>query len=323
MSKNILLLETIHPDALTLLEKEPEVRLFKRYDMELGPDSLQQIDAVITRGIGQVNQSLLDKCPRLKIAARCGVGLDNFDTKACTSRGISILNTPGANAQTVAEHTMALMLLLQRNLFTAITESKKGNWAIRNSIATDELFSKTLGIIGMGNIGQKVAHMAAAFGMRVLYWSQSHKNVPFEFVTKDELLSQADIITLHLPAGPGTDAMINEHSLALMKKGAFLINTARRSLVDENALLAALDSGQLAGYAADVPFSPSPEQGHALLSHPKVLLSPHMSSLTSTTYRQMCLLSAHNVLAMLQGKPPTAGCMFNENDLKSINAISQ
>jgi D-3-phosphoglycerate dehydrogenase len=207
------------------------------------------------------------------------------------------------------------MLTIQRNLFEALSEVKKGNWASRSTFKSDELSGKTLGIFGLGNIGLKVANIASAFGMKVIYWSPSEKNVPYDLVDKETLFQTADIISLHLPLNEETNGMINKEVFNLMRTGAILINTARGPLVEREALLNALDTGKLAGYAADVPFSPPPTADDALISHPKAFITAHVSSLTATTYKNMCMSTVKNVLAVLRGNTPSQGCIFNASAL--------
>lgn len=313
---NILLLETIEESAFQILENQPDIKLFKYYETPTLSEDLQKIDAVITRGLGQVNLALMDACPNLKIAARCGVGLDNVDVKEATKRGIKVVNAPGSNANTVAEHTIALILMLQRNLYQALNDVKIGNWAARSTFKSDEVGEKTIGILGLGNIGLKVAKIADALGMKVVYWSQSKKDVPYEYVSKEELLKNSDIISIHIPLTAETEKMFDANTFSKFKPNAILVNTARGQLIDKQALVDALNSGKLGGYGADVPTSPAPTADDPLISHPKVLITAHISSLTSTTYRNMCISTVNNVLAILRNQPPQQNCIFN---LKELN----
>lgn len=312
---HVLLLETIEDESFELLKNEKDIQLHLAWEGMPAADILEGIDAVITRGIGQVNRALYDACPNMKVAARCGVGLDNVDVAEASKRGIRVINAPGSNASTVAEHTISLMLTIQRNLFEALSAVKNGQWASRSSFKSDELNGKTLGILGLGNIGLKVANIAAAFGMKVIYWSPSKKEVPYLLVDKETLFRSADIISLHLPLNAETKDIIDEEVFNKMKQGAILINTARGALVNRDALLSALDTGKLAGYGADVPFSPPPTADDALISHPKSFLTAHVSSLTATTYKNMCLSTVKNVLAVLHGQAPDPQCIFNATSL--------
>ncbi len=312
---HVLLLETIENESFELLKNEKDIQLHLAWEGMPAADILEKIDAVITRGIGQVNRALYDACPNMKVAARCGVGLDNVDVAEASKRGIKVINAPGSNASTVAEHTISLMLTIQRNLFEALSAVKNGQWASRSSFKSDELNGKTLGILGLGNIGLKVANIAAAFGMKVLYWSPSNKEVPYLLVGKETLFRSADIISLHLPLNEETKDIVDEEVFNKMKQGAILINTARGALVNRDALLSALDTGKIAGYGAGVPFSPPPTADDALISHPKSFITAHVSSLTATTYKNMCLSTVKNVLAVLHGQTPDPQCIFNATSL--------
>lgn len=313
--KNILLLETIADEANQLLSEAKDVEVFTAFAGLPPAEVLSKIDAVITRGLGQVNQQLMDACPQLVVAARCGVGLDNVDVAEASKRKIKVVNAPGSNASTVAEHTIALMLMLQRNLFQALNDVKSGNWAARSTFKSDELGEKTLGILGLGNIGLKVAKIAEALGMRVIYWSKSPKDVPYQYVSKAELLASSDLISIHVPLTAETSNLINAEALSKVKPSCIIVNTARAQIVDKAALVEALNSGKLAGYGADVPTSPAPTAADELISHPKALITAHVSSLTATTYKNMCVSTVNNVLAILRGQEPTAGCIFNSKDL--------
>lgn len=312
---HVLLLETIEDESFELLKNEKDIQLHLAWEGMPAADILEGIDAVITRGIGQVNRALYDACPNMKVAARCGVGLDNVDVAEASKRGIKVINAPGSNASTVAEHTISLMLTIQRNLFEALSAVKNGQWASRSSFKSDELNGKTLGILGLGNIGLKVANIAAAFGLKVIYWSPSNKEVPYLSVDKETLFRSADIISLHLPLNEETKDIVDEEVFNKMKQGAILINTARGALVNRDALLSALDTGKIAGYGADVPFSPPPSADDALISHPKTFITAHVSSLTATTYKNMCLSTVKNVLALLHGQTPDPYCIFNATSL--------
>jgi D-3-phosphoglycerate dehydrogenase / 2-oxoglutarate reductase len=315
MTKNILLLETIADEAFQLLSDAEDVAIHTAFDGLPAAEVLAGIDAVITRGLGQVNALLMDSCPRLAVAARCGVGLDNVQVAEATRRNIKVVNAPGSNANTVAEHSIALMLMLQRNLFQALTDVKSGNWAARSTFKSDEVGEKTLGILGLGNIGGKVAHIAAALGMEVIYWSKSPKAVPYRHVSKEALLALSDVISIHLPFNAETENLIDAEALRQVKPSCIIINTARSQIVDKTALVAALETGKLAGYGADVPMLPAPAAEDALIAHPKALITAHVSSLTATTYKNMCLRTVNNVLAILRGQAPDEDCVFNRGDL--------
>jgi D-3-phosphoglycerate dehydrogenase / 2-oxoglutarate reductase len=315
MKKKILLLETLADEAYHILADAEDIEILPIYEMIISEIEFAEIDAVITRGIGKVNIELLDKCPKLFVAARCGVGLDNVDVASATLRNIKVLNAPGSNAATVAEHTIALMLMLERNLYQAINDVKAGNWAARATFKSDELGQKTLGIIGLGNIGLKVAKIAEALGMKIQYWSQTKKEVTYEFVDLETLYKTSDVISLHIALKENTQNLINSDAFSLFKPETILINTARAQLVDKESLVKALNSSQLAAYGADVPMNPAPAVDDSLISHPKALITAHVSSLSSTTYKNMCVSTVNNVLAILRNQEPDCNCIFNLNEL--------
>jgi D-3-phosphoglycerate dehydrogenase / 2-oxoglutarate reductase len=315
--KNVLLLETIADEALTLLKQAENIQIFTAYvDIPLAKIlSENTIHAVITRGKGQVNKALMEACPQLQVAARCGVGLDNVDVKEATLRKIKVVNAPGANASTIAEHTLSLMLMLQRNLYQSINEVKTGNWEARSRFQGDELNGKTLGILGMGNIGKKVAKLADAFGMKVLYWSRTKAKNKYKFASFETLIKKSDIISIHLPYLPETHHLIDEKAFSLMKPHTLLINTARGTIIDQDILYKKLENKDIAGFGADVLAAEPPPPNDPLLTHPKALITAHVGSLTATTYTKMCVSTVNNVLAILAGKEPQIESVFNRKEL--------
>jgi D-3-phosphoglycerate dehydrogenase / 2-oxoglutarate reductase len=315
--KNVLLLETIADEALTLLTQAENIQIFTAYGDELLAKIMAEntIHAVITRGKGQVNKALMEACPQLQVAARCGVGLDNVDVKEATLRKIKVVNAPGANASTIAEHTLSLMLMLQRNLYQSINEVKTGNWEARSRFQGDELNGKTLGILGMGNIGKKVAKLADAFGMKVFYWSRSKVENKYKYASFETVLKKSDIVSIHLPYLPETHHLIDEKAFSLMKPHALLINTARGTIIDQDILYKKLDNRDIAGFGADVLAAEPPLPNDPLLTHPKALITAHVGSLTATTYTKMCVSTVNNVLAILAGKEPQVESVFNRKEL--------
>jgi phosphoglycerate dehydrogenase-like enzyme len=302
MRKNVLLLESVADEALAVLQEN--VNVLTAYDAT----SLKDVHAIITRGKKWIDKALIDACPLLQVVARCGVGLDNVDVAEATARKIRVINAPGSNAATIAEHALALMLMLKRDLYTSVDRVKQNDWDWRNQYAGDELNGKTLGILGMGNIGKRVARLGEAFDMKVVYWSRSAQEMSME-----EVLRQSDIVSLHLPLNKDTEKIIGEEQLALMKPNALLINTARGALIDHVALLDALNAQDIAGFAADVLPDEPPVHSLLLVQHPRVIVTPHSASLTATTYRQMCLYTVNNVVAVLAGREPEVNSVYNRN----------
>jgi D-3-phosphoglycerate dehydrogenase / 2-oxoglutarate reductase len=244
---------------------------------------LESADALIVRSAVQVNAELLARAPRLRVIGRAGVGVDNIDLEPATRQGIAVMNTPGANAVAVAEHTFAMMLAMARHLCLADELTHAGKWE-KKSLQGTELRGKTLGIVGLGRVGMEVARRARAFGMTVIghdpYVSTAvAKEQGIRMAALEELYAVADYLTLHVGLTPQTNGMINAESLKKMKRGVRLVNCARGELVDENALAHALTSGQVAGAALDV-FAEEPLKNSPLAAMRNVILTPHIGGST-------------------------------------------
>lgn len=315
MRKNVLLLETIAAEALAVLQAH--VNVFTGYDEASVRNVVanETIHAIITRGKGLINKPLMDTCPHLQVVARCGVGLDNVAVAEATAKKIMVINAPGSNAATIAEHTLSLMLMLMRNMYESVFQVKQDNWNWRNQYTGDELNGKTLGVLGMGNIGKRVARLGEAFGMEVLYWGKSAQDLPYKYLDMEDVLRLSDVVSLHLPLSNETDSIIGEKQLGIMKTGSLLINTARGALIDHAALLQALNAGTIAGFAADVLPDEPPAQSTGIVHHPRSIITPHSGSLTAATYRQICLLTINNVVAVLTGNTPDRNSIYNRNAL--------
>jgi D-3-phosphoglycerate dehydrogenase / 2-oxoglutarate reductase len=306
----ILLLEPIQADAIALLDD------FERTMLPNTPAELEHavasepIQAILTRGRGQIDDALMARCRKLRVVARCGVGLDNIDLAAAKRRGIAVIYAPGSTTSAVAEHTLMLMLAAARRLGQTTAAVHAGNWAVRDGYSSTELNGKTLGIIGMGAIGRRVAALAAAFGMSIVAWTRSGDTAGYPALPLLELLGAADLVSLHVALTPATRHMIGAEELALMRPGALLINTARGALIDQAALAAALERGALGYFASDVLDPEPPNTGERLLASPHTLITPHIAAITDTTYRAMCVRTAANVLALLRGEAPEAASVY-------------
>lgn len=306
----ILLLESLHPEAEALLAGAGE--LVRAKDPNAPDCDFGAVRAILTRGRGRIPDALLARCPALRVVARAGVGLDNLDTAAAARRGIPVVFAPGGNSLTVAEHTLALVLDLVRGITRSANQVAAGRWEDRGSYAGNEIRGLVLGVLGFGAIGQRVAKLADAFGMRVVVLAHRDRSVPapYEAASLSEVLRVADVVTLHLPLTPATKGLLGASELAAMKAGAFLVNTARGALIDGAALRAALAAGRLGGFAADVLEQEPPAPNDPLLRGGRVLLTPHVASLTALTYRAMCVDTARNVAAILSGESPDARSLF-------------
>jgi D-3-phosphoglycerate dehydrogenase len=308
---SILLLESLHADAETLLAQHDTVVLTETPAQALAAAEAGGVSSILTRGKGRITRELMQACGNsLKAVCRAGAGLDTVDVAAAKELGIAVIYAPGKNAATTAEHTMLLMLAAARKLAVLNAHVKAGDWAIRATYEGIELNGKTLGIIGMGNIGSRVAWLAQAFGMNVLYWSRAARDARWAFCELDDLLREADVVSLHIALNEQTKGMIGIRELSLMKPNALLINTARGALVDASALEAVLVEGRLGGYAADVMAQQPPDPNDPLLKNERATLTPHVAGLTDRTYRDVCLFCAQNVLAAVKGEAPDAASIF-------------
>ncbi len=306
----ILLLETIHPEAQALLASYDRVRLASTADAVREAVEQEQVVAIVTRGRGQISAGLIAACPALRAVARCGVGLDNIDSAAASARGVAVVYAPGSTTGAVAEHTLMLMLAAARRLVAAATMVRADHWEFRNGYQGYDLAGRTLGIVGMGAIGQRVAHLAEGLGMEVIYWSRRRRSPNDNYVELPILMARADVISLHVELTPETRHLIGSRELALLRPGAILINTARGAVVDQQAVVEALSDGRLAAFAADVLEREPPVADEALLDDDRVTLTPHIAALTDVTYRTMCVRTAANLLAVLRGEQPEADSLY-------------
>ncbi len=267
---------------------------------------ISEYDALIVRGQTRVNAEVFSAATNLKVVGRAGVGVDNIDLAAANLNNVTVVNSPYATTQAVAEHVLALLFSLARSIPTADETMKSGLWRKKQFMGV-EIKDKVLGIIGMGNIGSSLAQMSKPLGMQVIGYDPLISDADIERrgaspVNIQELYVQSDFISIHVPLNPETRGMINGGSFGTMKRGVRLICTARGGIVDETALLAALESGQVAGAALDV-FAKEPPGMSALVSHPKVVATPHISAQTAEAQARAAVDIAREVLAALQGDP--------------------
>ncbi|MCC6589535.1 MAG: phosphoglycerate dehydrogenase [Bryobacterales bacterium] len=245
---------------------------------------LADCDALVVRSAVKVNADVLSKAPKLRVIGRAGVGVDNVDMKAATAAGVLVMNTPGGNAVSVAEHTLAMMLSLARNVIGASASTKSGKWEKKKFLG-NELRGKTLGVVGLGNIGRELVIRARAFEMRIIGTDpyvnpQVAADLGAELVSLDELYAQSDYISLHVGVTEETRGMINAATIAKMKDGVRIINCARGELIDQAALLDALNSGKVAGAGLDVFDPEPPKEGERLLAAANLIATPHIGGST-------------------------------------------
>lgn len=265
-----------------------------------------EYDALIVRGRTKVTAAVFDAAPRLKVVGRAGVGVDNIDLNAAKAHNVIVVNSPTATTIAVAELTLGLMLAVVREIPRADATMKAGQW-IKKELEGRELWRKTLGVIGFGRIGTEVARRAKAFDMEILAYdpllpAEAIRLRGGEPVSLDELLRRADMITLHVPLDENTRNLLNAEAFAKMKDGVYIICAARGGVIDEEALLQALNSGKVAGAGLDV-FATEPPGATALVTHPKVVCTPHIGAQTVEAQTRAAEDIAIEVLAALEGKP--------------------
>lgn len=265
-----------------------------------------EYDALIVRGRTKVTPAVFEAGKKLKVVGRSGVGVDNIDLNAAKQHHVTVVNAPIATTIAVAELTLGLMLAVLREIPRADAGMKEGKW-LKKELEGGELWENTLGIIGFGRIGQAVAKRAAAFDMKIIAYdpvvsAEDIRKQGAEPVNLDELFARSDVITIHTPLTDSTRNILNAEAFAKMKKGVYIVCAARGGVIDEAALLAALDSGHVAGAGLDV-FATEPPGQSPLVTHPKVVTTPHIGGQTVQAQRRAANDIATEVLAALEGKP--------------------
>lgn len=307
MSKRVLLTDKIAADAVRILEGFPDVEatsIGTPSNSEL-IEMIPDFEAIIVRSPTKVTGPVIDAAKRLKFIGRAGVGVDNIDVGAATRRGIVVMNSPRSNTISTAEHTLAMMLAMAREIPRASATVTAGKWE-RESFKGIELNGKTLGIIGLGRVGREVSTRAVAFGMKVLAYDPV-VSAPDAWVSGarlveiKDLIVNSDWITVHVPLENETRALIGAAELAAMKTGVFLVNCARGGIIDETALANALDAGHVAGVALDVYEKEPPAGDHRLFKHPRCVFSPHLGGQTVDAQRRVATDVAESIGLALTG----------------------
>lgn len=300
----VLVAEKISPDGVDRLRDEFDVDAFDLIPHEELVAKIGDYDALIVRSGTNVDAEVIERADRLKIIGRAGIGVDNIDLKAATKKGIMVANVPESNVISAAEHTIAVLMAMARNIPAAHASMAAGEWR-RSKYQGVELYGKTLGVIGLGRIGSLVAERASAFGMRLIGYDPFISNTKAQHLGVDvkpleEVLSESDFITLHVPKTKETYHLIGADQLALMKKGARIINVSRGGVVDEDALADAISSGHIAGAALDV-FECEPPSESPLCRMEGVVVTPHLGASTSEAQYKAGVAIADQVIAGLKG----------------------
>ena len=301
----VLVCDPIHEDGVKILKDAGfEVDINPEISYEELKRRVRDYDVLVVRSRTKVTREIIDAGEKLKVVGRAGAGIDNIDVEAAKEKGVKVLNTPEAPAIAVAELTIGLLLSLARQIPRADSSMKEGRWA-KKEFRGWQLNGKTFGVIGLGHIGEKVARLAKAFGMKILITKRTPpspeilKELEAEFVSLDELLRRSDVISLHVPLTPQTYHMIGEREIQLMKDGAFIINTSRGAVVDEKALFNALKSGKLGGAALDV-YEMEPPKDYSLMKLPNVVCTPHIGAQTVEAQRAASTLLAQKIVKTLK-----------------------
>lgn len=305
----VLLSEEIHPDGRARLEAHANVRLASALDEVTLCVAARDADAIVLRSRGYISAAVMDAAPRLRVIGRHGVGVDNVDVEAATAHGIQVVNVPDANVISVSEHVIAMILSLVRHVREADRAVRSGDWTQRDRELGWEITGGTLGVVGLGAIGQRVSRICrAAFDMTILYADtesrpEAEEALGARRVTLDELLEVADVVTLHVPLLPSTRNLIGRRELDMMRTDALLVNTSRGAVVDEHALAEALCGGKLGGAAIDVFTEEPPPLNHPLLSCERALVTPHSAGMTQQSSKRMAMV-VEDILTVLTGGEP-------------------
>jgi len=300
----------IHPDAHALLDAEARVVVTTE---ETEPAFLKvaaDADGILIRGKPAATASLMTACRKLRVLGRHGVGLDTVDIPAATKLGVAVVHAPGSNSQAVAEHALMLMLTCAKHTFEIDRLTKKGDWSARTSVHNIELGGRTLGIVGVGNVGRRVATFAAALGMRVLGYDpyvdpgELRRRGVEPVASLDTMLPQCDVVTFHTPLTPETRGMLGAKNIALMKPGAIVVNTSRGGVQTEPELFEALTRGTLAAAGLDVWEQEPTSLDNPIFNLPNVVCSAHVAGVTREAHRVAGLQVAGEMLRVLRGERP-------------------
>lgn len=278
----ILTNDGLQQSAISKLEALGIEVVNTHYNQDILGEKLKDFDAIVIRSATKLTKDVLDEASKgkLKLAIRAGVGIDNIDVKCAEDLGITVRNTPNASSDSVAELAIGHMFSIARFLGESNSTMRNGEWNKKKYQGT-EIYGKTLGIIGMGRIGKSLAKKAEALGMKVIYYTieGKHDELHYEFFNFEDVLKSSDFLSIHVPYNKDTESLIGENEFNIMKDGIYIVNCSRGKVVDEDALLKALESGKVSGAGIDV-FEKEPTENKALVNHPRVSVSPHIGAST-------------------------------------------
>lgn len=305
--KRVVVSHPLYRDGMNLLDGKVNLVIPNNGDSDVIIDSLRDADGFILR-IGKIDRKAIETCPNLRVITRPGVGYDNVDVQAATEHGIPVVICPSSNSRAVAEHTLMLLLACSKNLTESDRETRGGNFNIRNRFTAVDIIGRTLVLVGFGRIGSELASMCKCLGMRIgvydPYVDRQSVDVSGFTYYKDllEALAAADFVSLHMPLTPVTRGMISTAQFAAMKPTAFLLNAARGDVVDEAALVQALEEEKIAGAGLDVLSTEPMPADHPLMRFPNVIITPHMAAQTQETASRLAIMAAEGTLAVLNNE---------------------
>lgn len=299
--------QAVCQEGLDMLKSIADIYVADNQDPNNYLDEMEKADALIVR-IAKCDGNAIEKSPSLKVIGRTGVGYDTVDVETATKLGIPVVITPGANNRSVAEHAVAMMFALSKNIVEAQIEMCKGNWEIRGAKKAFELEGKTVGILGLGAIGRETAKICCGCGMKIAAYDpfmtkeqiESYGAVYYENYI--DLLKNSDIVTIHIPLTEQTKNMITKNELSVMKKTALIINCSRGGIINENDLVEALKNGVIAGAGTDVFVNEPPKTDDPLLNCPNLIVSPHSAAQTREAVIKMAQMCIKGCLAVIEGK---------------------
>lgn len=317
MKKKVIVAQKAAPELLNQLQEAAEVIQLTEGDMDTLKEHLPTAEAIILGTWLKFNQELMDLSPKLRVISRTGVGVDNVDVDAASQRGILVLNTPKANAISVAEHAVTLICSLSKHILTLDYAVRHQNFKIRRQNLPVDIDGKTLGLVGLGNIGRIVAEKCRmAFNMEIIAYDPYVTSAPDYIIiasSPDELYQASDFISIHLPLTESTRHMIDEIAISKMKDSAYLINTSRGGIIEEGALCKALDEGKLAGAGLDVFENEPPSEDSPILANDKIIMTPHSAALTKECTLRVAQSAFKGVLDYLRGETPEF--IFNKDKI--------
>jgi (S)-sulfolactate dehydrogenase len=316
----VLVSDSLAEEGLAIFREAEGIELDFRPG--LSPDELKAVigeyDGLAIRSGTKVTAEVLAAAERLRVVGRAGIGVDNVDLEAASRRGIVVMNTPGGNTITTAEHTVAMLMAVSRHIPQATASMKAGKWE-KKKFEGRELFNKSLGIVGLGNIGKVVASRARGLGMKIIAYDpflseDAARRMDVELVDLEAIWKRSDYVTVHVPLTDETRHLIDDEAIAKMKDGVFIINCARGGIVDEDALARALDSGKVGGAAFDVFETEPPPEDHPLLSRDRFVCTPHLGASTEEAQKNVAIAVAEQIVGYLQ-----SGLVVNAVNVPSVS----